>query len=137
MPVQYRHANSQVTTQPAPEREQETQDTPRRRPIFQRDKFDGVDSDDESTDSENEIQLNDPEDLEDQPQVVGEIEIDMEQEEEDFLKFSRDALGIDDEAWARIISDRQQRGGTHFLHSLEFKTDFNIKISIHTPRSGF
>ncbi|CAG8640447.1 2413_t:CDS:2, partial [Acaulospora colombiana] len=66
---------------------------PIRRPIFQRDKFDGVDSDDETSEEEE-----------------GEVEIDMDQEQEDFIRFSREMLGIDDDAWADIIADREKRG---------------------------
>ena len=124
MPVEYRHANSQaavpnskITTEKS---QPEVEDLrPVRRPIFQPDKFDGVDSDDET--SEEEVGgplMEEDEDEDDRPQVVGDIEIDMEQEQEDFLKFSREALGIDDEAWASIIADRTKRGGmsVHYLH---------------------
>jgi hypothetical protein len=122
MPAEYRHANSQATAVDAEDitdighnREpSEVKDNARlvRKPVFQRDKFDGVDSDDET--SEEEVGgplMEDDEDEDDRPQIVGEIEIDMEQEQEDFLKFSREALGIDDEAWASIIADREKRGG--------------------------
>jgi hypothetical protein len=122
MPAEYRHANSQATAVDAEDiidighnREpSEVKDNARpvRKPVFQRDKFDGVDSDDET--SEEEVGgplMDDDEDEDDRPQIVGEIEIDMEQEQEDFLKFSREALGIDDETWASIIADREKRGG--------------------------
>ncbi len=82
---------------------------PMRRPILTRDKFDGVDSDDE-TDSEEERGEGGESD-EDQPQVVGDVEIDMKEEEEEFLEFARQALGIDDKAWVDIIKDRTDRGG--------------------------
>ena len=122
MPLGYRHANSQTTAVNVDETEEigntaqpgkDERDARRmRKPIFEREKFDGVDSDDET--SEEEVGgplMEDEEDEEDRPQVVGEIEIDMEQEQEDFLQFSREALGIDDEAWANIIADREKRGG--------------------------
>ena len=79
-----------------------------RPPIIPRDKYDGIDSDDE-TDEED---LGD-ESEEDRPQVVGDIEIDMEEEEEEFLEFSRQALGISDEQWQEIIEDRKGRGGVY------------------------
>ena len=82
-----------------------------RQPIITRDKYDGVDSDDE-TDEED---VADNESDEDKPQVVGDIEIDMGEEEEEFLEFSRQALGITDEQWHGIIQDRQGRGGK-FAH---------------------
>ncbi|KAL5534603.1 hypothetical protein ACEPAG_1066 [Sanghuangporus baumii] len=79
---------------------------PIRRPILPRDKFDGVDSDDE-TDEE----AGDEEEEEDErPQVVGEIEIDMREEQEEFLEFSRTALGISDDMWNDILRDRKSRG---------------------------
>ncbi len=78
-----------------------------REPILPRDIYDGVDSDDE-TDEEDE----DVESEEDKPQVVGEVEIDMGEEEEEFLEFSRQALGISDEDWNKIIEDRKGNGGT-------------------------
>jgi hypothetical protein len=82
---------------------------PIRRPILTRDKYDGVDSDDE-TDDEDAIDQDD-ESEEDQPQVVGEVEVDMGDEEDEFLEFSRQALGISDEQWGEIVRDRQGRGG--------------------------
>jgi len=87
-----------------------------RQPFITRDKYDGVDSDDE-TGSEDE-RLNEVGDRggensdseEDRPQVVGDVEIDMGEEEEDFIKFSREALGINEEMWENIVKDRQARG---------------------------
>ncbi|KAF8649824.1 hypothetical protein AX16_005589 [Volvariella volvacea WC 439] len=75
-----------------------------RQPILPRDRFDGVDSDDE-TDEE------DSEEEEDKPQVVGDVEIDMSGEQQEFLEFSRQALGISDSQWKEIIHDRKERGG--------------------------
>lgn len=40
-----------------------------------------------------------------------EMDPDMEEEFEGFLKFSRDALGINDEMWNSIIKSRESRGG--------------------------
>ncbi|PVG02291.1 hypothetical protein CPB86DRAFT_823118 [Serendipita vermifera] len=119
MPAEYRHANSQTTApstdqtekDPPPKATKEPLSRPIRRPIFQRDKFDGVDSDDETTEEEEGGPLEEgEEDEEDRPQVVGEVEIDMDQEQEDFIRFSREMLGIDDDAWADIIADREKRG---------------------------
>ncbi|KAF9535493.1 SGT1 protein-domain-containing protein [Crepidotus variabilis] len=81
---------------------------PVRAPIIPRDKYDGVDSDDE-TDPEDE-EIDDDDDDDERPQVVGDIEIDMGEEEEEFLEFSRQALGISDEQWAWIVKDREDRG---------------------------
>ena len=90
---------------------------PIRPPILARNEFDGVVSDDE-TDEES---ADDEEDEEDRPQVVGEIEVDMAEEEEEFLEFSRQALGITDGQWKDIIRDRKTRGGEN-LKSLLPKT---------------
>ncbi|KAG7450218.1 uncharacterized protein BT62DRAFT_1072326 [Guyanagaster necrorhizus] len=78
-----------------------------RPPILPRDKYDGVDSDDESDEEGAEI---DSDDEEDRPQVVGDVEVDMGEEEEEFLEFSRQALGINDEQWSDIVKDRKDRG---------------------------
>ena len=81
-----------------------------RPPILPRDKYEGVDSDDE-TDEEGDI---DSEDEEDQPQVVGDVEIDMNEEEDAFLEFARQALGLTDDQWKDIVKDRKDRGGNYF-----------------------
>lgn len=125
MPASY-HSNSQKVKKPsedgtkAPKEENLPEPTPKplRRPLLPRDDFDGVDSDDE-TDSEEE-RLNalgtregeDDESDEDRPQIVGEIEVDMEEEQAEFLKFSREALGITDDMWKDILQERKGRGGT-------------------------
>ena len=89
--------------------EQNMETKPIRPPIIPRDKYDGIDSDDE-TDEED---MDDDESEDDRPQVVGDIEIDMEEEEEEFLEFSRQALGISDEQWREIVRDRKDRGGVY------------------------
>ncbi|KAF5356294.1 hypothetical protein D9756_004198 [Leucocoprinus leucothites] len=83
-----------------------TSSKPIREPILPRDKYDGVDSDDETDDEAPD----DDESEEDMPQVVGDVEIDMGEEEEEFLEFSRQALGISDEQWNEILQDRKTRG---------------------------
>ncbi|KAG1829232.1 SGT1-domain-containing protein [Suillus subalutaceus] len=47
---------------------------------------------------------------EDRPQVVGDVEVNMDEEEAEFLEFSRQALGISDQQWGDIIKDRKGRG---------------------------
>ncbi|THH32332.1 hypothetical protein EUX98_g1866 [Antrodiella citrinella] len=79
-----------------------------RPPIIPRDQYDGVDSDDE-TDEEGEEYV-DSDSEEEMPQVVGEVEIDMEEEQEEFLEFARHALGMSDEQWASIVQERRERG---------------------------
>ncbi|KAJ6574750.1 SGT1-domain-containing protein [Mycena capillaripes] len=78
---------------------------PIRQPIIPRDRYDGVDSDDES-DEEEEVD----EEEDERPQIVGDIEIDMGEEEDEFLEFSRQALGITDDQWGEILRDRKSRG---------------------------
>lgn len=83
-----------------------------RPPILPRDKYEGVDSDDESSSSD-PLAGGDEEDVEseeDRPQVVGDVEVDMDEEEAEFLEFSRQALGISDQQWGDIIKDRKGRG---------------------------
>lgn len=95
-----------------------------RRPIFMHDQYDGViDSDDESDEDEEQalgmIDPNDDEDSdEDRPQVVGDMEIDMAEEQDDFIKFSQEALGISNDQLAGILKERVARGGKHtfFVH---------------------
>ncbi|KAF9474292.1 SGT1-domain-containing protein [Pholiota conissans] len=91
---------------PMAEKDTKTKQTIRP-PIIPRDEYDGVVDSDDETDEENE---DDDGSEEDRPQVVGDIEIDMDEEEEEFLEFSRQALGISDQQWSGIIKDRQERG---------------------------
>ena len=86
-----------------------------RDPILPRNKYDGVDSDDET----DEEKLEDDESEEEMPQVVGDVEIDMGGEVEDFLEFSRHALGISEKQWNEILRDRKERGGTFPYHCHE------------------
>ncbi|CAE6459920.1 unnamed protein product [Rhizoctonia solani] len=94
--------------------EQKSREKLLRRPLLPRDRFDGVDSDDDTDPEEEESALNvlpdDGESEEDRPTVVGEVEIDMDNEQEEFIKFSREALGIDDALWSKIIEERKNRG---------------------------
>ncbi|THV06071.1 SGT1-domain-containing protein [Dendrothele bispora CBS 962.96] len=119
MPASF-HSNSQRVTRATTESDMADEfpsggqdgklETPRsrriRQPIIPRDKYEGVDSDDETDEEDDE----DPESEEDKPQVVGDIEIDMNEEQEEFLEFSRQALGISDDQWKSILQDRRDRG---------------------------
>lgn len=78
-----------------------------RAPILTRDRYDGVDSDD---DTEGEDSPVDEEEEEENPQLVGEIEVDMAEEEEEFLEFSRQTLGISEEQWQQILQERRAKG---------------------------
>ncbi|VDB85859.1 unnamed protein product [Peniophora sp. CBMAI 1063] len=71
-----------------------------------RDHYEGVESDDE-TDSDSAGEGGAESDEEDQPQVVGDVEDDMAEEEDDFLDFARGALG----EWAGFVRERRARGG--------------------------
>ena len=83
------------------------QPTSIRAPILTRDSYEGVDSDD---DTEGEDSLVDEEE-EEKPQLVGEIEVDMADEEEEFLEFSRQTLGISEDQWQQILQERRDKGG--------------------------
>jgi hypothetical protein len=51
------------------------------------------------------------EDDDDMPQVWERWKSNMAEEGEEFLEFSRHALGITDEHWREIVRDRMSRGG--------------------------
>ncbi|GAB1517573.1 hypothetical protein RhiTH_000622 [Rhizoctonia solani] len=94
--------------------EQKSREKLLRRALLPRDRFDGVESDDDTDPEDAESTLNtlpdDSESEEDRPTVVGEVEIDMDDEQEEFIKFSREALGIDDVLWSKIMEERKSRG---------------------------
>lgn len=77
-----------------------------RPPILTLDRYDGVDSDDDTDTESKEGESGD----EDQPQIVGGDEIDMDEEEAEFVEFSKTTLGITDDQWNDIIQDRKSRG---------------------------
>ena len=117
------YANSQkVAPNPEPEEEPPSEPVvdddkehvrrPIRPPILPRDKFDGVDSDDET--DEEELVVWDEDSDEDHPELLGEVEPNMDEEEEEFLEFSRRALGISNEQWNDIINERKNRGGLFY-----------------------
>ena len=51
------------------------------------------------------------------------VEPDMEEEFENFLTFSRDALGIDDAMWDSIVQNRESRGGEQCFSSSLYQAD--------------
>lgn len=120
-----------------------------REPLLPRDKWDGVDSDDE-TDEEDlhgdmplptaeesaEAELGDDEDEEDRPALVGDVEIDMEDEQDEFLEFARSALGISDDMWRAIVQERTEKGGElqgiTFLIGVADLSDWIIPL-FHAP----
>jgi hypothetical protein len=54
--------------------------------------------------------------------VEGDGDVDMGEEEEEFLKFTREALGISPDMWESIISDRKGRGGESIISCLQRET---------------
>lgn len=72
--------------------------------LFPRDRFDGVE------DSDDESETGAEEDEEEKPALVGELEVDMNDEQEEFIEFSREILGITPDLWSSIIKERQDRG---------------------------
>ncbi|KAI8995380.1 SGT1-domain-containing protein [Trametes punicea] len=96
----------EFSSETAPGSSQGVRRRPIRPPLLPRDEYDGVDSDDETDEDEDEGEGEDDE----HPQVVGEVEIDMAEEEEEFIEFARQALGVSDEQWKDILKDRGRRG---------------------------
>lgn len=104
-----------------------------RRPLLEKDSYDGVDSDDEFSSGEDggqEIGASggmsgalkaamardglEADEEDDRSMVVEEAEeaeVDMGEEESEFIKFAREALGLDEQMWQKIVGERQQRGG--------------------------
>ncbi|KAH8100452.1 SGT1 protein-domain-containing protein [Cristinia sonorae] len=117
---------SDTTAQPSREEPRKM-----RPPIIPRDQYDGVDSDDE-TDEEGE-QVEDEESEEEKPQVVGEIDIDMEEEQEEFLEFARQALGMSDEQWAKIVQERIGRGAFVPTTAVPADTAEKKKVLVEEP----
>jgi len=60
------------------------------------------------------------------------IDPDMGEEEEEFLKFSRDALGISDDVWEGILSSRLERGGESSSHRHSMTTLADSRSSFRT-----
>ncbi|KAN0125412.1 SGT1 domain containing protein [Lactarius tabidus] len=87
-----------------------------RAPLLPRDKYEGVDSDDDTDTDEFDGPADEDED---EPELVGEVEVDMAEEEEEFLEFSRQALGITDEHWQQILQERRDRGAYVPSHTAE------------------
>ncbi|GJJ09468.1 hypothetical protein Clacol_003691 [Clathrus columnatus] len=88
--------------------------------LFPRDEFDGA----EDSDDESDVEV---EEDEENPTLVGEIEVDMENEKDEFLEFSRDVLKITPDLWNSIVKDRQKRGAfvptmTHVKETREADT---------------
>jgi hypothetical protein len=134
------YSNSQRVTRPTMENDMRedvlstspssTTDAPRSRPIrapiLTRDKYEGIDSDDES-DEEGD----DDDEFEDEkPQVEGDIDVNMEEEQEEFLEFARQALGISEDQWNQIIDDRRNQGGEFSSTTSEFSYMILILLSI-------
>ena len=135
------YSNSQrVAPEPEPEEDSSSESAvsegnealpvrrPIRPPILPRDKFDGVDSDDDT--DEDELAVRDEDSGDDHPELVGEVEPNMDEEEEEFLDFSRRALGISNEQWNDIINERRDRGGTRSCELPDSRSD--LRRSLHT-----
>lgn len=118
---------------------QKSREKPLRRPLLPRDRYDGVDSDDDTDPEDMESAIknglpDDSESEEDRPTVVGEVEIDMDEEQEEFIKFSREALGIDDELWSKIMAERADRGA--FVPKSHSKPDATASAPAATSKDS-
>jgi hypothetical protein len=113
-----------------------------RAPLLTRDHYEGVDSDDDMEEEDSPV---DEEEEEEQPQLVGEIEVDMAEEEEEFLEFSRQTLGISDDQWEQIVHERRAKGGkslwiTLFCFLIHASVAFvpsYVKEESHRPTEDF
>ena len=80
-------------------------------PKLQPDHYDGASDDEDDEDMMNEDESALQRD-EDGAQIVdGDEEVDMDQEMEEFLKFTREALGLTAEQYEDILKSRSDRGG--------------------------
>ncbi|KAF8263515.1 SGT1 protein-domain-containing protein [Lactarius quietus] len=111
-----------------------TQPRHSRAPLLTRDQYEGVDSDDDTDETEELDGLADEDD--EQPELVGEIEVDMAEEEEEFLEFSRQALGITDEHWQQILQERRDRGAYVPSHIAESQHFFSEPRTSDASESG-
>ncbi|KAI9442367.1 SGT1-domain-containing protein [Lactarius indigo] len=109
-----------------------SQPKPSRAPLLSRDQYEGVDSDDDTGESDEPADEDDDE----QPELVGEVEVDMAEEEEEFLEFSRQALGISDEHWQQILQERRDRGAYVPAHTAESQHPFREVRTSDTPESA-
>lgn len=132
------HRNSQRVARPEGEDDQPShpvQDPPPsvRAPLLTRDKYEGVDSDDESDDEDEDDEDGGSDD--ERPQLVGDIEIDMSEEQEEFLEFARQALGVSDQQWNDIVNERKDRGGKS-LFLVVYVCLLNIACTAFVPKSA-
>ncbi|KAH9176602.1 SGT1-domain-containing protein [Lactarius sanguifluus] len=111
-----------------------SQPKPSRAPLLSRDRYEGVDSDDDTDESDEPAD----EDEDEQPELVGEVEVDMAEEQEEFLEFSRQALGITDGHWQQILQERRDRGAYVPTHtaSAESQHLFREARTSDAPESG-
>lgn len=73
---------------------------------------------------------NEPEVGEDAPMVVDEAEgedVDMGLEEDEFIRFSKEALGIDENMWKSIVDSRKERGGESGHNLFATFADYSIR----------
>ncbi|KAI0094564.1 SGT1 protein-domain-containing protein [Irpex rosettiformis] len=100
---------NQTSEQPDTSASNLAQDGPAsvRAPLLTRDKYEGVDSDDESDEDEDDEEGDEDDE---RPQLVGDIDVDMSEEQEEFLEFARQVLGMSDQQWNDIVDERRDRG---------------------------
>lgn len=82
-------------------------------PKLEEEHYDGA-SDDEDDDEEMNEDQSALRTGEEGAQIMGDGEVDMDQEMEEFLRFTREALGLTAEQYDDILKSRSQRGGEFF-----------------------
>ncbi|KAH9007998.1 SGT1-domain-containing protein [Lactarius pseudohatsudake] len=97
----------------------------------------GLPHSDDDTDESDEP-ADEDEDEDEQPELVGEVEVDMAEEEEEFLEFSRQALGISDDHWQQILQERRDRGAYVPTHTATSESQhlFREARTSDAPESG-
>lgn len=95
-------------------------DRPAREPKLTRNVYEGASDDEDSSGGEDDSapprngeggEYEGMEAEEDDPAVEGEVDLDLEEEMDEFLKFATETLGLSKEQYQGILGEREKRGG--------------------------